>query len=131
MCANQIVSAAVSVTTIDTANSNLDGTGTMSEVLVGANDGTCIKSVTIKATSSTSQGMVRLFIDISGTKTLWREIMVPAVTQGIIPSFAAALPGPILKSGQALYASTELSETFIVTAEGITWTNCPCAGAGG
>ncbi|MFN8331326.1 MAG: hypothetical protein U0T81_08930 [Saprospiraceae bacterium] len=48
--------------TISTANSNLDGTGTTTLLLTAGNDGTLIKSLIIKAQTSTSQGMIRFFI---------------------------------------------------------------------
>ena len=50
--------------TINTANSNVDGSGTLGTVLTAdANKkGTFIKSVTVKASTDTAQGMVRLFI---------------------------------------------------------------------
>ena len=49
--------------TISTANSNLDGTGTLSSaILTGSANGTLIKTVTVKAQVTTTQGMVRLYI---------------------------------------------------------------------
>ncbi len=50
--------------TISSANSNLDGSGDIYKVLVGAANGTVIKTVTIKAITSTKKGMVRLLYQI-------------------------------------------------------------------
>ena len=52
---------------IQTANPNLDGTGALGLVITGATasgtsvGGTLVKTITIKAVNSTTQGMVRLF----------------------------------------------------------------------
>src|ERR1051326_122814 len=56
--------------TISTANSNLDGTGTLGTVFTASagNKGALISSVIIKAQVSTTPGMVRLFI-YDGTNT--------------------------------------------------------------
>ena len=50
---------------ISTANSNLDGTGTLGTVLTAASNGTLIKAITVKAQVNTTEGMVRLFLFIS------------------------------------------------------------------
>lgn len=108
---------------ISTANSNLDGTGTLGTVLTAAVNGTFIKTVTIKAQTNTTQGMVRLFI-YDGTNTkLISEIEIPAVTKSTtVPSFEKQITVNItLKSGYILKASTEKPETFIVIAEGQDW----------
>lgn len=107
--------------TWNTANSNLDGTGFLANILAATANGTLIKTVTIKATGSTTQGMVRLFI-YDGTNTkLLQEIEVPAVTQSSTdPAFETTVNlNFLLKSGWNLKASTEKAETFCVIAEGL------------
>jgi hypothetical protein len=110
--------------TISTANSNLDGTGTLSAAIItGASNGTLINTVTIKAQSNTSQGMVRLFI-YDGTNTkLVAEIEIPAVTKSATDtSFELTMQTDFaLKSGWSLKASTEVANTFNVIAEGLNW----------
>jgi len=109
--------------TISTANSNLDGTGTLGTVLTSENNGTLIKTVTIKSQGSTTEGMVRLFV-YDGTNTrLLKEIEVPAVTQSaIFPSFETIVSLNFsLKAGYSLKASTENAETFNVIAEALNW----------
>ena len=110
--------------TISTANSNLDGTGTLSSAIVtGASNGTLIKTVTIKAQANTTQGMVRLFIyDGSNTKLI-SEVEIPAVTKSANdPAFELTMDVDYaLESGWSLKASTQNAETFNVFAEGLNW----------
>ncbi len=117
--------------TIDTANSNLDGTGTIINVITAASSGsgskgTLIQSILIKAQVSTTAGMIRLFI-YDGTNTkLLTEVQVPAITKsGTANSFSARIDFGgrdfALKAGWSLKASTENAERFNVFAEGIHW----------
>lgn len=112
------------MTTISTANTNLDGSGTLSGAIVtAASNGTLIKTVTIKAQANTTQGMVRLFI-YDGTNTkLVSEIPVDAVTKsGTDPAFEVSLPVNFaLKSGWALKASTEKAESINVLVQSADW----------
>lgn len=125
MAAETQYTANTGMETISTANSNLDGTGTLSSAIVtGASNGTLIKTVTIKAQANTTQGMVRLFIyDGSNTKLL-TEIEIPAVIKAATdPAFETTLTiNYSLKSGWVLKASTEKAETFNVIAEAQDWT---------
>lgn len=116
--------------TITTANTSLTGSGTINtdmwEVLTAASNGTILQSVVIKAQGNTTPGMVRLFI-YDGTNTkLFTEIPVPAVTQsGTAHSFSRRIDFNgrdfALESGWKLRATTEISETFNVIAEGLDW----------
>ncbi|MCC7452929.1 MAG: hypothetical protein IT222_02085 [Crocinitomix sp.] len=109
--------------TISTANSNLDGTGTLGTVLTGANNGTLIKSVFIKAQGSTQSGMVRLFIFNGSSSILLHEIYIPENAQASVnKSFEIQLDLNItLKSGFMLRASTQQGNTFNIIAEGMDW----------
>jgi hypothetical protein len=53
MAAETQYTANTGMVKISTANSNLDGSGTLGTVLTGASNGTLIKTVTVKATSNT------------------------------------------------------------------------------
>ncbi len=109
---------------ISRANSNLDGTGTLVDLITGANNGTLVKRIIIKAQGSTTQGMVRIFFEDRGIWLL-REVEVPAVTQSSEDeTFIIAIIDDIfyLKATRKLRASTEKGETFIVTAEGLNMT---------
>jgi len=112
------------VVTISTANTNLDGTGTLGTVLTAASNGTIIKTVTIKAQVSTTQGVVRLFV-YDGTNTkLIAEVLIPAVTKSgtTDPAFETTIPLDFyLKASWVLKASTQNAEAFNVIAEGMNW----------
>ncbi|MCB9064103.1 MAG: hypothetical protein H6551_03055 [Chitinophagales bacterium] len=118
------------VALIDTANSNLDGSGTIVDVITGASNGTYIKSITIKAAGSTSEGMVRLYIRPSGggTDLLFREIYIPATTQtGVVPAFATMIQASFsIDSGDVVSASTQNSDAFVITADGLDFESCDC-----
>lgn len=81
MAAETQYTANTGCVTISTANSNLDGTGTLGTVLTGASNGTLIKSIIVKAQTNTTQGMIRLFVNGGGATELIAEIEVPAVTK--------------------------------------------------
>jgi hypothetical protein len=123
MAAETQYTANTGMVTISTANSNLDGTGTLGTVLTAASNGTLVKTVTIKAQTNTTQGMIRLFV-YDGTNTrLVAEIEVPAVTKSSTDeSFEKYLDLDLsLKSSHVLKASTQNAETFNVIAEGLDW----------
>ncbi|HYG53369.1 MAG TPA: hypothetical protein VD905_20870 [Flavobacteriales bacterium] len=113
---------------ISTANTNLDGTGTLGTVITGASNGTLIKNVYIKATdtgnASIAQGMIRLFIyDGSANTRLLMEIDVPNASQSSTdPSWETCIPlNYHLKSGYVLKASTQNADNFNVVAEGLDY----------
>ena len=117
------------VVAVTSANSNLDGTGTLSTVLTGASNGTLIKNVYIKARTDTASGMIRLFVTGGGNTRLLHEVEVPANTKSAInPAWQTVVPLSFtLQSGYALKASTEIgspsaSDSFVVFAEGLNWT---------
>ncbi len=110
--------------TISTANTNLDGTGTLGTVLTAASSGTLLKSVTVKAINNKTEGVVRLFITHGANTRLLAEVEVQAVTYSSNDtSFEARLDVNFdMDSGDVLKASTEKGESFIVIAEGLDWT---------
>lgn len=112
---------------ISTANTNRDGTGTLGSVITGATDSTRVDRVEIKATGTTTAGMIRLFVfDGVSTTLLFREIVVSAITVGSsTPSFGYTVTSPdinapllMLPSGYILKAGTHNAETFDVIALG-------------
>jgi hypothetical protein len=117
---------------ISTANTNLNGTGTVVTILTaGASatyKGCLVENVIIKSTAfatgtTTTPGMVRLFI-YDGTNTyLYTEIEVPAVTQSATQqSFYRKIPLNLnLQAGWILKAAPEVGDTFSVIAEGKDW----------
>ncbi len=124
MAAETQYTANTSVATISTANTNLNGTGTLGTVITAASNGTLIKTITIKAQTSTTEGMVRLFVyDGTNTKLIY-EVLIPAISKSaFIPAFETVIPLNFsLKSSWVLKASTQKGETFNVIAEGLNWT---------
>ncbi|MFH2140795.1 MAG: hypothetical protein ABIJ97_00125 [Bacteroidota bacterium] len=110
--------------TISSANSNLDGTGTISDAIItAASNGTFVKSITVKAITDTTQGMVRIFATGGGPTRLLLEIEIPAVTKsGTRSAFETTIPmNLIIISGVMLKASTEKAESFNVIVEAQDW----------
>jgi hypothetical protein len=113
---------------ISVANALLDGTGTLVTVFtagVAATFKGCrIEGVTIKATVTTTRGMVRLFL-FDGTNTrLLTEVPIPETTRtGTEPTFEIKVPfkNLDLKAGWAIRASTQNAESFAITVEGNDW----------
>lgn len=111
---------------ISTANTNRDGTGTITSLITGVAAGTRVNKILIKATVTTTAGMIRLFFsDDSGTtKRLIREMAVIAVTpSATVPAFEAEIDISFLdivlpSTADSLLVSTEKAETFNVFAIG-------------
>ncbi|MGZ3949111.1 MAG: hypothetical protein ACXVPU_13520 [Bacteroidia bacterium] len=135
---------------ISVANSNLDGTGTVVTVFTAGTaangyKGARIKSIIIKAivsTGTTTDGMVRLFIQDTGSTTkLFTEVFVPmikptATNRSFVHQidFGGGLDsqdgGFNLAPGYKIIASTELGNSFTVTVEALDW-NYPANGGTG
>lgn len=125
------------VATISTANDNLNGTGTLGTILAANNSsegfvGTMIDSITIKATQSTTEGMVRLFIYNGAVSRLYREIYIPAIIQtSVVGAFRASFQERLyLKPGEELRAATQNGESFNIVANGSDRINCECITGG-
>lgn len=107
---------------ISTANTNLDGTGTLGTVITAGAEGTLVELVRVKATVTTTAGMVRLFLHDGTNARLHKEIDVTAATpSGTVKSFEAEYtPTKPLKlpTGWSLRASTHNAESFVVEALG-------------
>lgn len=128
----------IDVSQVTTANTARDGSGTTVEIAAGPTTaagsgvGKRIVGVSIKATGTTTVGMIRFFISTDGgtTKRLVDEVAVAAVTpsatqaawSGIAPNLSQIiLPGQVSSNTQKLYASTEKSETFNIVVYGATY----------
>lgn len=107
---------------ISTANTNRDGTGTLGTVLTGSADGTRILQVDVKATGTTTAGMVRLFLHDGSTAYLLKEVAVTALTpSATVKGFHAVVEFEnvlLPDSDWSLRASTHNAETFNVFAFG-------------
>lgn len=112
---------------VSVANTNRDGTGTITTIFSAGAAGSRIDAINLKAVGTTTAGMVRLFIHDGTSARLLMEIPVQAVTPGATqPSWEAQLNTNtmsqvlpiILPAGYSLRASTEKAETFNVLAFG-------------
>ena len=109
---------------VSTANTALDGTGTLVDIVVAdATNGSRVDLIHIKATVTTSAGMIRLFLYDGTNNRLWHEVVVSVVVpSGTVASFSAEViptaPFLLLPAGWKLKASTHNAETFNVSAFG-------------
>lgn len=112
---------------ISTANTNRDGTGTgpATAILSGGTNGSRVERIWVKATATTTAGMVRIYLwDGSGTDAkLLDEFAVTAITasasvetweDGKTYGDTAPITVP---SGSSITASTHNAETFNVFVE--------------
>jgi hypothetical protein len=111
---------------LNTANSNLDGTGTIASIITSSSpNGTLIKSVTMKGEKSVTRGMIRFYVESDDATPLIdivTEIEIPArETTSIQESYALSLEIDfVLQNGYKLSASIENgSEDMVITAEGV------------
>lgn len=112
---------------VTTSNTNRDGTGTIATIFTAGSNGSRIDSIAIKATGTTTAGMVRLFINDGSNTRLLSEVPVQALTPGNASpawevtlntnSMSQVLP-IILPNLYSLRASTNNAETFNIIASG-------------
>lgn len=112
---------------VSAANTNRDGTGTVVTVTAGTTNGRRIDRINIKATVTTTAGMVRLYVDDGTNVRLWKEIPVSALTvsasaAGFETTISPSDPyAPLLvlpSSTYILKASTHNAEAMNVLATG-------------
>jgi len=110
---------------IATANTNRDGTGTLGTVYTGTTNGSRVLWIQATATSTTTAGVLRLFVDNGSSVSLWREVLVNALTPsstvlGYTTSWYSPVPGePLLllpSTSYVLKAGTHNAESFDVIA---------------
>lgn len=102
-----------------TANTARDGTGTIATLFTAGASGSRIERVRIKATGTTTAGVVRLFIHDGSNARLFREVLVTAITPSTtVEAFSSELDfsGPdqilVLPTGYSLRVATNNAETF-------------------
>lgn len=110
------------VATISTANTNRDGTGTITSVFTAGGSGSRVERIEIKANVTTTAGMVRLFRKkAAGAWKLWREYQVIAITASASVATFSVLDdavAEILSSDIQIGASTHNAEGFEVHISG-------------
>jgi len=116
-----------SIGQISTANTARDGTGTIGTVFTAGSSGSRIDAIDIKATGTTTAGMIRLFIHDGTNARLLTELPVVALTpSATLPAWEAQLNTNsmsqvlpiVIPTGYSLRASTNNAETFNVIAMG-------------
>ena len=104
------------VAAISAANTNRDGTGTIVSAFTTGASGSRIERIEIKATGTTTAGMVRAFKkEGAGAWMLWREYVVSAITPGAAVATFRVLDdeiGEILETNFQIGFSTHNAETF-------------------
>lgn len=111
------------VAVISAANTNRDGSGTIVTVCAGVAAGSRVSSISVKATVTTTAGMVRIYksTDTGTTWRLFREIPVSAITASAsVATFFGKLDfEDLVLSGTSdlIGASTHNAETFNVWPE--------------
>lgn len=113
-------SAKSPVSRISTANANRDGTGTIATLHTAGAAGARIDDVSIKATGTTTAGIVRFFKSTDGGATwrLVREVIVSAITpSGTVAAFEALISdwAYVMQANDRLGVSTNNAETFDVS----------------
>jgi hypothetical protein len=112
------------VVQISTANTNRDGTGTIASLLTGVASGTRVDEIWIKATGTTTAGIIRVFVSLDSGSTwrLYTEKQVTAITpSGTTGAYDGRIgfTNFVLPSASAvLGVSTHNAETFNVVAHG-------------
>lgn len=117
----------VGIAELSTANTARDGSGTIATVFTAGASGSRIDAITLKATATTTAGMIRLFMHDGTAAKLVAEFPVQATTPAAsVPSWEAQLNTGnmpqflprILPEGYSLRASTHNAEAFNVVATG-------------
>lgn len=110
----------IGVVQISTANTNRDGTGTMGTLVTGATDGTRIRRIDMKATVTTTAGMLRFFIYNGSATRLWFEVPVSAATpSGTVEAWSNSkvfADPPVIPSAYEVRVATNNAETFNIIA---------------
>lgn len=74
------VTPRIAATNIATANTNRDGTGTVSTLIQGSSTGTRVAEIVCKARVTTTAGMVRIFLYDGSTYRFFDEVNIAAAT---------------------------------------------------
>ena len=107
---------------VSAANTNRDGTGSLVSIWTGTTNGSKVDLIIIRATVTTTAGMVRLFLDDTSNVRLIKEIPVSAITPSATVEAFTAEYSPtkaiIIPSGWILKASTHNAEAINIFAIG-------------
>lgn len=104
--------------TLLVANAGRDGTGTVVTLFTASTNGARIDEISVKATVTTTAGMVRFWLHDGTNYFFWKELAVPAIVpSATVASFEATLGGLalILENGWSIRCAAEKAERFDVT----------------
>jgi hypothetical protein len=117
----------IGVALVSTANTNRDGTGTLTTILLAPAaggalaGGSRIDRVVVAALGTTTDGMLRLFLHNGVAAFLYKEIEVSAIVPGAaVTAFMIEVvcDDLVLPAGWSLKAATHNAESFNVFALG-------------
>lgn len=100
---------------VSVANTARDGTGTLGTLYTAPATGTRVDDFYIKATGTTTAGMVRMFVSDGTNHRLVDEFAVSAITPSATVatwSYRATNLGIVLENGWSLRFSTHNGEAF-------------------
>lgn len=105
---------------VSVANPGRDGTGTVVDILTSGASGSRVDSLNIKAITTTTAGMVRIYIYDGANARLFKEVLVSAITvSATVAGFETTVAlGIVLPATHKIQASTEKAESFVVAAIG-------------
>lgn len=113
---------------INSANTSLDGTSTVTVLQAGAVasgwKGCRVDSINIKAMGAVVNSIVRFFISDGTNVRLFKEVMIPGMAQvGTQSTYENRINmGEFnLKAGYLITATTETSQSFAITIDGCDW----------
>lgn len=107
-----------SSTAVATANTNLDGTGTIATGPTIGSNGARILTITIIAKETTSAGSIQIFVDLTGGANSWQlfdshVVGAITVTAGTAPfRKAISYENFLLPAGAQIGFSTYVTDTF-------------------
>lgn len=114
---------------VNTANTGLDGGGTITALLTAADSGTMIKTVTVKSQVTIGTGnIIRLFISSDGGDSYVLLMEIPfrptgGGTSSVFSTASQVVPIDFpLKSGYILGAATDQAKKFSIEVEGLNMT---------
>lgn len=107
---------------ISTANTNRDGTGTIVNVFNAGPNGSRIEFIDIIPTGSTTNNVVRIFLNDGSVNRLYDEVLIPlttvSVTEKVPKQTLVFNQNFVLPPGWSIRASTNNAETYVVLVVG-------------
>lgn len=105
----------IAFTTVSTANTNRDGTGTIATVITAGSNGTQIREVVLKATGDPADSIVTLFLHDGTNFSLFDEVDLgdPAAASTTVTGYRSSVryDNLVLPSGWSLRAAITVALT--------------------